>query len=275
MGVRGGAGRRLIWPNRTRPAMSDILQPPSRAADERQAVELAKTIGWALLIALVLRIVLFQPFTIPSDSMEPALLKGDYLIISKYSYGWSRFSIPFHPPLLRGRLFDRAPRRGDVVVFSHEKDGKRIDYIKRLIGLPGDRIQVIGSVLHINGRPVKRELLGPTADPDDPGRQVMQVRETLPDGRRWITLVESPDHPGETTGVYVVPENRFFFMGDNRDNSLDSRWPDGLGMGFVPKEEVEGRAQIILLSWRGGAEMLKPWTWITRLDLSRAFRPIR
>jgi signal peptidase I len=239
-----------------------------------EAVDTARTIGAALLLAFVLRVVLIQPFTIPSDSMEPLLLKGDYLVISKFSYGWSRFSIPFDPPLFRGRILDRAPRRGDVVVFKLEKDGRRQDFVKRLIGLPGDRIRLVDSVLWINGRAVKRGVLGPAADPDNPARQVTKVRETLPDGRSWITLVEASDHVGETTGVYVVPKNRFFFMGDNRDNSLDSRWPEGVGMGFVPKEAVEGRAELVLLSWRGGASLWKPWTWFTRLDLSRAFRSL-
>ncbi|MBS0297877.1 MAG: signal peptidase I [Proteobacteria bacterium] len=257
--------------------MSDTVAAPAEEAPKPYAaeiVEIAKTIGAALLIALVLRIVLFQPFTIPSDSMEPGLLKGDYLIVSKFSYGWSRFSIPFSPPLGSGRLFDHSPLRGDVVVFSHKLGPKRMDYVKRLIGLPGDRVQVISGVVHINGKPVRQELLGPTFDPDDPGRQVMKVRESLGD-RSWIALIESPDHVGETTGVYVVPKDRFFFMGDNRDNSLDSRWPDGVGMGFVPKAEVEGRARFILVSWTGGAELFKPWTWVTRLDLRRLLKPIR
>jgi signal peptidase I len=239
-----------------------------------ELIEIAKTMGAALLIALVLRVVVFQPFTIPSDSMEPLLLKGDYLVVWKPSYGWSRFSIPFAPPLFKGRLFERTPARGDVVVFSLKKDGKRTDYIKRLIGLPGDRIQLIGGQLLINGRPVRRERLGPGLDPDDPAREVTRFRESLPNGRSWITLVESPDHEGETTGVYVVPKDRFFFVGDNRDNSLDSRWPEGIGMDFVPKEEVEGRASIVLMSWRGGASLRKPWTWITRLEPGRAFRAL-
>jgi signal peptidase I len=240
----------------------------------RELVSTAKTVGLALLVAMVLRVLLFQPFTIPSDSMEPLLLKGDYLVVSKFSYGWSRFSLPFHPPLFRGRAFDNPARRGDVVVFSLKKDGTRQAYVKRLIGLPGDRIQLVNSVLTINGSAVKRDELGWVNDPDDPDRRVMQVRETLPDGRSWITLVESPDHVGETTDVYVVPKNRFFFMGDNRDNSLDSRWPEGVGMGFVPKEEVVGRARFVLISWRGGVELFAPWTLLTRLDLSRAFRPL-
>jgi signal peptidase I len=242
-----------------------------------EIIDTAKTLGLGLGLAFVLHVAVFQPFTIPSDSMEPLLVKGDYFVAWKPSYGWSRFSIPFAPPLFRGRIFERTPQRGDVVVFNHRKsDGPgRSDFIKRLIGLPGDRIQLQGGRLFINGAQVKRERLGPGTDPDDPSRVVTRYRETLPDGRSWITLNEGPDHEGETTDVYTVPEERFFFMGDNRDNSLDSRWPEGVGMGFVPKEELEGQASVILMSWRGGASLWEPWTWFTRLDVARAFRPIR
>ncbi len=239
-----------------------------------ELIETAKVVGGGLAFAIVLRILLVQPFTIPSDSMEPGLLKGDYLVVWKPSYGWSRFSIPFAPPLFNGRVFERPAHRGDVVVFSHKEHGKRSDFIKRLIGLPGDRIQLQGGQLYINGTAVKRERLGPGVDPDDPSRAVTRYRESLPDGRSWITLNEGPEHEGETTDVYVVPKNRFFFMGDNRDNSLDSRWAEGIGMGFVPKEDVEGRAGFIVMSWRGGASLWKPWTWFTRLEPKRAFRPI-
>jgi signal peptidase I len=255
--------------------MTDTPSTPAPSA-AAEWLDIAKTVGWALLIALVLRILLFQPFTIPSASMEPLLLRGDYMIISKFDYGWSRFSIPFNPPLFGGgRVFDKAPRRGDVVVFNLEKDGKRIDYVKRLIGLPGDRIRLERGALYINDRPVKREVLGAGVDPGDPSREVTRVRETLEDGRSWITLLASPYAPGETTDTYVVPEGRYFVMGDNRDNSLDSRWPEGIGMGFIPAEALEGKGRVILLSWRGGAELFKPWTWFTRFDPSRALKGVR
>ncbi len=257
--------------------MTDVAAASSPTDDRfprGQVIDMAKTLGGALLVALVLRVLVFQPFTIPSDSMEPLLLKGDYLVIWKWPYGISRYSIPFTPPLFRGRILGAAPHRGDVVVFSHALNGHRQDYIKRVIGLPGDQIQVRESRLFINGVAVQREVLGPATDPDDASRAVTQVRETLPDGHSWITFVEAPDHIGETTGIYVVPKNRIFVMGDNRDNSLDSRWPAGVGMGFIPTEEVEGKAAIILASWKGGATW-NPWTWISRFEFHRAFDPVR
>ncbi|HEY3813216.1 MAG TPA: signal peptidase I [Caulobacteraceae bacterium] len=249
--------------------MTDAANPPSLRT---QTLDIAATLAAALLVTLVLRVVVFQPFTIPSDSMEPQLLKGDYLVIWKGSYGWSRYSIPLHLPLFHGRLFARTPRRGDVVVFNHAIGGKRTDYIKRVIGLPGDRVQVIDSRVFINGAPVSHQVLGPSTDPDDPTRAVTGVRESLPGGRTWTTLVEGTDHEGETTGVYVVPKDDVFVMGDNRDNSLDSRWPTGVGMGFIPKEEIEGRAAFVVASWRGGASLWKPWTWFTRFNPARVFK---
>jgi signal peptidase I len=248
-------------------------EPIAKSAVGRELIDIAKTIGAALVVTLVLRVVVFQPFTIPSDSMESGLVVGDYLVISKWSYGWSRFSLPFAPPLPAGRLFGQAPRRGDVVVFDHVINGPRTAYIKRVIGLPGDRVQVRLSQVYINGAPIPREVLGPGRDPDAPDRLVTRVRESL-NGRNWVTLIASPDAPGETTPEFVVPAHNLFVMGDNRDNSLDSRWPAGVGMGFVPIDEVEGRARFVVASWRGGASLWKPWTWFTRFDPSRVFKAL-
>lgn len=267
--------------------------------------ELGKTIVYALLIALVLRVVLFQPFTIPSASMEPALYEGDYIIVSKFAYGWSRNSIPLSPPLFNGRVFGRAPTRGDVVVFKlpREEPGKgHPDYIKRLIGLPGDRIQVKQGQVFINGAGVPRVAagVGPASCPNaygvTPG--VARFSETLPSGKKVITNDCTRDvGDADNTATYVVPANCYFMMGDNRDNSLDSRFPPdqpggegerlcgwnhdvdskvgfGMGVGFVPAENLVGRADLILLSWRPGASLFKPWTWVMNARPSRFFHPL-
>lgn len=236
-------------------------------------LDLVKTVVVALLIAGVLRTVLFQPNTIPSDSMEPTLLTGDYLLISKWDYGWSRHSIPFAPPLFEGRIFERVPERGDVVVFKLPRDPSVL-YVKRIVGLPGDRLRLAGGVLYVNDRPVTRQPLGPTRDPGEPDLTVEQVRETLQGGRGYVTFERGPGHDGDDTPTYVVPEGHYFGMGDNRDNSLDSRWPEAVGVGFIPAENLVGRARVSLASWRKGASILKPWTW---LDVApeRFFRPIR
>jgi signal peptidase I len=251
--------------------MSSISE--SRPGLTAGGLELARTVVLALLLALGLRTLLFQPFTIPSDSMEPGLQSGDYMVVSKFDYGLSRFSLPIAPPLGDGRLFARTPRRGDVIVFKLPRDNST-DFVKRLIGLPGDRVQVVHGVVWLNGRPLTQAPLGLVRDPDNPGRIVMQMRETLPDGRSYLTFHEDADHEGENTDVFVVPEGQYFFMGDNRDNSADSRWPRDVGVGFVPAANLEGRARMILVSWKPGAALLKPWTWLD-LNWSRCFRPIR
>ena len=250
--------------------MTTQQTPPSAASE---FIEIAKTVGYALLIALVLRVIFFQPFTIPSESMEPALLKGDYIIVSKYDYGWSAHSIPFSPPIFHGRIMNKLPTRGDVVVFHLPRD-KSITYIKRLIGLPGDRIRVVGGQVFVNGKAIARKPLGVTEDPGDPGVQVMQYAEPKPNGATYVTFDRAPDHEGDNTDVYVVPEGEYFMMGDNRDNSLDSRWPQEIGVGYVPAENLVGKARIILVSWKGGASIFKPWTWVTRFDVSRAFHSL-
>ncbi len=239
----------------------------------REVIETFKTLAGALAIALVLRIIVFQPYTIPSSSMEPGLVTGDYIVVSKWSYGWSRASIPFNPPLPSGRLWGRDPARGDVVVFRLPREPD-VAYIKRLIGLPGDRVQLVKGQVIVNGKAIPRQVTGPGLDHDSPERAVTQVVETAPDGRRYVTYGGAQDGDGDNTDVYVVPEGMYFFMGDNRDNSSDSRWPMSVGVGFVPKENLIGKAQFVGVSWRAGASVLKPWTWLN-LDLGRFLKRIR
>jgi signal peptidase I len=218
--------------------------------------ETARVIVHALIIALVIRTFLFQPFNIPSGSMERTLLVGDYLFVSKYSYGYSHYSLPFSPPLFSGRIWSANPQRGDVVVFRLPKDDS-IDYIKRVIGLPGDRIQMINGLLHINGEPVKRERIEDFVDENHQTRQ--RWRETLPNGVSFVTLKAPEGSFKDNTEVYEVPPGRFFMMGDNRDNSTDSRF---LGeVGYVPLENIIGRAQVIFFSIGGGEHAWEVWTW--------------
>jgi signal peptidase I len=264
------------------PRMSDAAKiDPSQPSSKTQGavgelVEIVKTVVYALLIALVLRVLLFQPFTIPSASMEPNLYQGDYIIVSKYSYGWSKHSIPFSPPLFEGRIFEHAPKRGDIIVFKLPRDTK-VDYIKRLMALPGDRIQVRGSVVYINGKPVGRQDLPPATVDSGYGfaQTVRRFIETNPEGRTYTTQDFGGDQPVDDTGVYIVPERHYFFMGDNRDNSLDSRFPQEEGVGMVPAENLVGKAQIILLSWNKGVSLFKPWTWVLDARPSRFFHVLK
>jgi len=223
--------------------------------------EIASTVFWGLLIALALRIVLFQPYTIPSSSMEPGLRTGDYIIVSKYSYGWSRASIPFNPPLPAGRVFPQTPRRGEVVVFRLPRNPGEV-YVKRLIGLPGDRVALRDGVIFVNGEPIGQALVGPTHDPDEPSQRVVQLAERRADGVAYITFDRSRGREGDDMPVTVVPEGHYFMVGDNRDNSLDSRWPQEIGVGFVPADNLVGKAQFVMMSWNAGASVLKPWTWL-------------
>ena len=239
----------------------------------REAVDIARTLAVAMALALIVRIVLFQPFTIPSSSMEPGLVTGDYVVVSKFAYGWSNASLPFNPPIARGRLLGRSPARGDVVVFRLPRDPTEA-WIKRVIGLPGDTVQVRGGQVFVNGQPIRRQSLGTTQDHDAPGRRVLAVRETLENGRTYITYDGGFGRPGDNTGVYRVPAGHYFMMGDNRDNSLDSRWPGAVGVGLLPAENIIGRAEIVLASWEPGAGLFKPWTWL-ELQSDRFLQRIR
>jgi signal peptidase I len=232
--------------------------------------EIFKTIAFALIIALVLRILLFQPFTIPSASMEPNLYEGDYIVVSKWSYGYSKHSIPFSPPVFEGRLFERAPERGDIAVFKLPRDD-RTDYIKRVIGLPGDRIQMIENVLHINGAAVQDASVTAEQLTNMYGQTITQANETLPGGRTFRIQDFGPGGDLDNTPVFEVPAGHYFMMGDNRDNSIDSRVEESAGVGFVPAENLIGKAEIILFSWSPGASLWNPVSWFANVRPSRFF----
>ena len=257
--------------------MSDTTKasaPPEKHGAMSEVVEIVKTIVYALLIALFLRVLFFQPYTIPSASMEPNLYEGDYIIVSKWTYGYSKFSIPFAPPLFSGRLVEHKAQRGDVVVFALPHD-THIDYIKRVIGLPGDRIQMKHGLLYLNGVQVPRVSKGTFREDSGYGfmHDVTRYQETLPGGKTYMTNDFGPDGDLDNTDVFVVPEHHYFMMGDNRDNSADSRDPGG-GVGYVPAENLEGKARIILLSWSKGASIFKPWTWVLNLQPHRFFNAL-
>ncbi|MEP0320853.1 signal peptidase I [Bauldia litoralis] len=230
--------------------------------------ETVKIVIQALLLALIVRTFLFQPFNIPSGSMKETLLIGDYLFVSKYAYGYSRYSFPFGPNLFEGRIWAAEPERGDVVVFKLPRDNST-DYIKRVIGLPGDQIQITDGVLSINGKEVEHEKIGDWVDDD--GVRYDEIEETLPNGVSYTTLDRGAGSL-DNTQVYEVPAGHYFMMGDNRDNSTDSRV---LGaVGYVPFENLVGRAEVIFFSVEDGARAWEFWRWPWTVRWNRMFTSV-
>ncbi len=284
-----------------------MTKAPAAAAPRKRRrrgeMELITAVIAAAVVVVLARVLLFQPFIIPSASMEPNLLEGDYIVVSTLSYGVSKHAIPFSPPLFSGRLLNRAPDRGDIVVFKLPREANTTGavYVKRLIGLPGDRIQIRQGLVYINDTPVIRKPAPAGQEDAGDGISVPVSRywETLPNGRTYLTNSYGNDNPAENTGVYVVPQHCYFTLGDNRDNSLDSRFdpampasmtgsatcgwdpaldkfiPGDAGVGFVPEEDLVGHAQLVLFSAKPGASLLKPASWGSSLRPDRAFRLLK
>lgn len=228
-----------------------------------ELLETLSTVIWAVGIALVLRTFLFQPFHIPSGSMLPGLMKGDYIITSKYSVGYGRHAaapLPF--PVSEGRFLEREPKRGDVLVFRPEGDNK--NFIKRLVGLPGDTLQMQQGRLFINGEVVGLDQKGEEYFADRFNRDVLAEvwTETFPEGNSHVVYDSQKNSPSDDTRLYTVPAGHYFMMGDNRDNSGDSRVAvrNG-GAGNIPATNIIGKAEIVLLSVDNDFVLYKPWTW--------------
>ena len=282
--------------------MTDASQAEPLAASEKpekQEESFTVFLIKLVLIVAIFRSFVFSPFNIPSESMLPRLLNGDYLLASKWSYGFSRYSLPFSLPLIPGRVFASQPERGDIAIFKAPPRNDT-DYIKRVIGLPGDQIQVRQGVLYINGRQVPKKRIVDFVVPQSANTRCYRTQfeglledgtpvcryprfeETLPNGVKYSVLdFGTVDRGGMAGGIMgidadntqpvIVPEGYLFMMGDNRDNSLDSRFPavPGGGVGLVPQANLVGKASVMMFSTDGGAEWLMPWTWFTAARWSR------
>lgn len=234
-------------------------------------LELSLSLLGAVFIALVIRTVIFEPFSIPSGSMKPNFLIGDYLYVSKYPYGISNASILFEPDLIKDRIFEFSePQRGEVIVFKSSHD-RLTNYIKRLIGLPGDEIQVKDNILYINGQMVPRQEAGTFKDPND-GTVLTRYIETLPNNVSYYIIEDSKGGMADNTQVYKVPEGHYFMMGDNRDHSIDSRFGD-YPIGFVPHNKLIGRAEMVIFS--NPESIIYLPKWLTDFDFHRFFKMVK
>jgi signal peptidase I len=233
--------------------------------------ETVRTVVYTLVVALVIRTFMFEPFNIPSGSMIPTLLVGDYLFVSKYSYGYSKHSVPFSLIPFSGRILQSEPERGDVIVFKLPSDNKT-DYIKRLIGLPGDTVRMQDGRLFINGQLIEREKVDEFVyrDTENNVRRPVRYKETLPGGKVHYILEEGDSRGLDNTREFLVPEGHYFMMGDNRDNSIDSR----ANVGFVPAENLVGRAEFLFFSTDGSASIWEVWGWPFAIRFNRLFSGI-
>lgn len=262
-------------------SMNDDKNTPSSSTKEpsiplnakEEATEFVKTALIAVFLALLIRTFIFEPFSIPSGSMKPTLLVGDYLFVNKPAYGYSRYSFPFGLAPLQGRVWEGEPKRGDVVVFKLPTN-TYVDYIKRVIGMPGDTVQVMRGRLYINGELVHREAIGHKQVSNVEGHEynVIEYLETLPGGATHSIYEESDMKSLDNTPLYTVPEGHYFMMGDNRDHSQDSRVRHAVG--FVPFENFVGRADFIFHSTNGHARIYEFWKWPWTVRYDRLFNDI-
>lgn len=247
----------------------EAREPPMNAREEW--MEFARTAAIAVILALLIRTFLFEPFNIPSGSMKPTLEVGDYLFVYKPSYGFSRYSFPFGVAPIEGRIWTggREPKRGDVIVFKLPTNPS-IDYIKRIVALPGETVQVMNGHLYINRREVPREMVGlRQVEEEGMATTMIEYIETLPGGVMHRIYEETDDQPLDNTEEYVVPEGHYFAMGDNRDNSQDSRVRSLVG--YIPLENIVGKASFIFFSTNGYANLAEIWKWPWTIRYDRLF----